>query len=167
MRYPGTQQDANRLHGKAFEKVFERMCQLSGMYPIRNGWSCVHKNGRLQLVGGQLDYTICTKEGRVAFVDCKTFERGYFTFSEINTGQLTRARALNLWNVPAGFVVLFNPLNQVFFFSGKMVAERGRGFRFLPEHGTSLGTFGTMEPKLIFSLHPPSGPEFELVPSNA
>ncbi len=138
--------------GTTFEKVFERACHLSGLWAEPNhirakpGW-----NGRLQKLKSKLDYDVMGRGGKLSFVDCKTFDNPYFTFSDIPSHQLGLAARYNEFGFSSGFVVWFRPINTVSFFSGWLIQQRGPGTRFLPQDGIRLGTWERFTPELAFS----------------
>jgi hypothetical protein len=138
--------------GTTFEKLFERQCHLAGLWPdpnlikARRGWK-----GKLQELKSNLDYTVMGRGGKIAFVDCKTFESGYFTFSDLPAHQLDLAARYNEFGIPAGFVVWFRPINQVCFFPGWLIAGRGPGTRFTPLDGTALGPWDRFDPTKLLS----------------
>jgi len=145
--------------GTTFEKLFERQCQLAGLWAEPNhtrakrGWK-----GKLQELKSNLDYTVIARDGRIGFFDCKTFDEPHFTFSRIPEHQRDLAQRYNEWGVPAGFVVWFRPINQVCFYPGWLLAGRGPGTRFLPLDGVPLGTWGRFDPLLLFSRSPMGSP---------
>lgn len=133
----------NKQNGKIFEELFKACAKRQGLLCIQNHLTArmVYK-GRLQVVPGELDFKICSQDGRVAYLDCKSFGKSYFTFSDLSRPhQVERAVLYNDFKVPAGFVVWFRPTNQVVFFSGKLIQNSGRGARFLPVNGQLLGRF--------------------------
>lgn len=142
--------------GTTFEKIFERQCLLAGLWAdpnnikARRGWG-----GRLQELKSNLDYTVIGYGARTAFVDCKTWDSAYFTFSDIPLHQLSLAVRYNSYGIHAGFVVWFRPINRVSFFSGNSIAQRGAGNRFVPKDGFPLGSWECFSPELIFRS--PSG----------
>jgi penicillin-binding protein-related factor A (putative recombinase) len=136
--------------GTTFEKLFERQCQLAGLWAFSNdirakrGWK-----GKLVELKSNLDYTVMRRGGGVGFFDCKTFDHPHFTFSEIPEHQLELARRYNEFGIPAGFVVWLRPINAVSFFSGWLVASRGPGSRYVPLDGRMLGSWERFDPALL------------------
>jgi hypothetical protein len=141
----------NEQIGKQFEELFSKQCRWNGFLPIRNYLSCRFLfKGRVQVIKSQLDFTVVSKEGRVACVDCKSFQHDFFTWAQIPIEQIERAQTLNEWNVPSGFVVLFRPSLQVVFYSGVCLNLRGQRTRFTPDMGLRLGRFDCFSPRPIF-----------------
>jgi penicillin-binding protein-related factor A (putative recombinase) len=130
---------SGREAGATFQALFERQCQLEGVWFINNhttakrGWK-----GRLVELPSNLDYALI-RRGRVGYFDCKTFHEPYFVHSDLKPHQVELAARYNENGVPAGFVVWFRPKDEVVFFPGWMVVQRGPGSRFEPQHGTHLG----------------------------
>jgi hypothetical protein len=138
--------------GKTFEKLFERTCQLSGLWAEANHTKAKRAwKGRLQELESNLDYMVATRDGRVGFFDCKSYDRPYFDFSKLKPHQVELARRYNEWKIPSGFVVWFRPINQVCFFPGWLIAGRGPGTRFTPLDGTALGSWGRFDPTKLLS----------------
>ena len=141
--------------GTTFEKLFERQCQLAGLWPepnhirARRGWK-----GKLQELKSNLDYILIARGGRVGFFDCKTFDQAHFVHSAIPDHQRDLAARYNEWGVIAGFVVWFRPINHVVFFPGWLLSERGPGSRFVPHDGFHLGSWEKFDPARLFSCSP-------------
>lgn len=143
---------SGKAAGTAFEKLFERQCQLSGLWAAdhgikaKRGW-----NGRLIEEKSDLDYKVMARGTRIAFVDCKTFDDPHFTYSMLDPHQLELAQRYNAFGFAAGFAVWFRPINQVCFFPGWLIFERGPRSRFTPLDGLHLGTWDLFDPIKIFS----------------
>lgn len=142
----------NREAGKDFEDVFQQRANTQGLLPIRNYPQCkITYNGRAQIIKGRLDWDLIRNDGRVAHVDCKNFSSDFFTYSSICEHQLKRAIILGSWHVPSGFVVLFQPTNQVVYFTGHSIQQKGPRSRFEAIDGRVLGTIVNFDLKLIYS----------------
>ncbi len=144
--------------GTTFEKLFERQCQLAGL------WADPHHikakriwNGKLKELKSDLDYKLMGRGGKIGFFDCKTFDEPHFTFSMIDPDQIELARRYNEFGFEAGFVVWFRPPNWVSFFPGWLLAERGPRTRFNPQDGKYLGTWANFDPTRLLPRGSPSG----------
>jgi hypothetical protein len=141
----------NKDQGRFFEELFLKQAQRTGFLAIKNPPGCrIIYGGRLKLVFNDLDYKI-SKNGKTAFLDCKTYGEDHFVYSQIEEKQLERAVLYNDFKVPSGFVVYFRLSNQIVFYKGHVIAEKGPGTRFVPEDGVALGQFE------LFSLGPVFG----------
>ena len=150
----------NRDQGKLFEILFVQMCQYSGLkveqnhIKARRAWK-----GKLIALESNLDFTIANREGRVGFVDAKSFEGSSFAYSNITDGgrrthQLQQADENNQWNIPSGFVIFFRGCGKVCFYSGGYIEDRGPGQRFNWVEGIYLGTWDKFNPNLILEEPP-------------
>jgi hypothetical protein len=143
--------ESGKAAGTTFEKVFERACQLSGLWAepnhikARRGWK-----GRLQELKSNLDFTVIDRSGRVAFIDAKTFQGDFFTYSDIPEHQRQLAARYNAHQVSAGFVVWFRRQNAVIFVSGALLEALGPGSRLTPGHGVNLGSWGNFDIGKVF-----------------
>jgi hypothetical protein len=139
--------------GTTFEKLFERQCQLAGLWAepnhikARRGWK-----GKLQELKSNLDYTVIRRGGTLAFIDCKTYDDWFFTFSKLDPHQVELARRYNEYGIDAGFVVWFREVDKVSFFSGHRIAALGERTRFSFGDGIALGTWARFDPTLVFRL---------------
>lgn len=142
----------NWIQGKQFEDTFERIARHSGILPIRNHLTGRYTGRRVQLFRSNLDFTLHTRDGRTAYVDCKTFQSGFFTSSDISEVQLERAVLYNDWGVPAGFVVyLGDQTRDVAFFPGYFLKKAGKRKRFDAENCPCyLGKLERMELRFLF-----------------
>lgn len=150
--------------GTTFEKLFERQSLLAGL------WADPHHikakrvwNGHLKELKSDLDYKLMARGGKIGFFDCKTFDEPHFTFSMIDPDQLELSRRYNEWGFNSGFVVWFRPINQVSFFAGWLISDRGPRTRFLPHDGRQLGSWERFDPTLLF-LGSPMGSVCGIVP---
>jgi hypothetical protein len=145
--------------GTTFELLFERQCQLAGLWAeshgikSKRGW-----NGRLVELKSDLDYKVMGRGGKICIVDCKTFDDPHFTFSRLAPHQVELAQRYNDWGIPAGFVVWFRPVNLVSFFAGWLIGARGPGARFIPQDGKLLGTWDHFDPTALLLSYPTGSP---------
>lgn len=141
----------NRIEGSAFEKLFLKRAQLSGLLAIKNHLQAkMTYGGRYQVLKSDLDYKLITQEGRIGFFDCKNFASDSFPRSQISDNQVERAILYNEWKVPAGFIVFFRAAKSVCFFSG-MDLEGKEGGRLSYLDGFLLGTWDSFDLKLLFT----------------
>lgn len=154
-----TAQHDNRDQGAAFEKIFERQARHEGYLPIRTGQKCIWTGRGIQVLAGQLDYTVLERGNRTAFLDCKSWLDGHFTFSDINAKQLTQACLLNEWGHLAGFVCLDLKTYDVGFFSGHQIMQAGPGSGFDVREGLPLGRLETMSLRPIYEKKQHQGGE--------
>lgn len=130
----------NRIKGAQFESLLVCRAGASGMKALKNELSFRYlPGGRIKPIRADLDFRVLKGDGRVAWVDCKSFDAISFTYSQIDKHQLQRALAYQQYMVPAGFVVWLEPLRQVVFYSAQCLWRRGPGARFRAEDGMGLG----------------------------
>lgn len=152
-----------REYGKSFEKVFEKIGRLNGLLVMKNHLAGMPiGGGGVRIIKSELDYKIIEQRrpghpcARVAYVDCKTFAGDHFTYSDLlskkepQDHQIQRAVLYNDWGLSAGFVVWFRSSDEVAFFPGRLVHERGPGARFGAGDGTGLGKLGGFDLRPIF-----------------
>lgn len=133
-------QDTNRIQGKFFEETFERFSRLQNFFPVKNRLSAQPIGlGKWKPIKSQLDYNIYKPGGQCAIIDCKSFDAGRFTYSQIDDKQLEKAVQFNRWKIPSGFVVWFRDPNLVSFFSGYEIERRGKRSQFVASSGKILG----------------------------
>jgi hypothetical protein len=140
----------NRRNGSGWEGIIQRRAFMSGMLAKKVGLSAILNGKTAVPVRSFLDFQIISRDGRVAFLDAKCWEKAYFTYSDINVVQLDRALEYNKWNVPAGFLCLFRKSNEVAYFPGSWIASRGPRTRFNPGDGIELGQLMDFDLNLIF-----------------
>lgn len=130
-----------RDHGKQFEEVFIKQAASNGLYCKKNPLACRHVwNGRLQLIPGNLDFTLANDKGSVGFFDAKSFDGDRFKFSAINEDQLSLAKTYEDWKIRSGFVIYLRDLDVVSWFTASQILEVGSGNSLTPENGKVLGT---------------------------
>lgn len=130
----------NRIKGAQFESLLICRAGASGMKALRNELSFRYqRGGKIRPIRADLDFRVLRKDGRIAYVDTKSFNALSFTYSQIDHHQLRRALCYQEYNVPAGFVVWLEPLRQVVFYSGRTLWNHGARTRFGPKHGILLG----------------------------
>lgn len=148
----------NRAAGASFERLFERQCQLAGLWADQNHIKARRAwKGRLQALPSNLDYTVIDRQGRIGFFDCKNFDADHFVYSDLDQHQIDLAERYNSHLVPAGFVVLLRPLDRVYFFAGEAVRRLGPGTRFTPSMGVELGSWSDFDPRTLLHRVPSSG----------
>jgi hypothetical protein len=151
---------AGREAGLFFEEVFERQAHSNGLLVLKNPPGAQYcGKGRLRVIFNNLDYFLGTQAGRVAFVDCKSYEKHYFTYSEINIRpkQLERAVLLNEHQIPAGFVVYFRKTGEIVYFTGSQIALKGPKTRFTADEGLRLGRLEQFDLRAVLSEFHPIG----------
>jgi hypothetical protein len=140
----------NASIGGGFEKIFESAAMHQGFLVCKNHLSAKFKyNGELELIPGELDFKIISKRGGIAFLDMKSFGDREFPFSSLKAHQVQRAGLYNEWNVVAGFIVWFRPIDTVVFYSGHDVQRSGPGTSFAPEDGMILGGLANFDLNLV------------------
>lgn len=144
----------NRVEGKSFEEVFFLHAQYSGLLPTKNHLTAFYlPGGRVKVVKSELDFRLIRREdGRVAYLDCKSFKDSFFVFSDLDEKQVERAILYNECNVPSGFVVYFRSVNRVAFFSGQDIAAKGPRARFDVSEGRFLGRIEKLDLKRIMEV---------------
>jgi hypothetical protein len=146
--------DNNRLCGKRFEATVLHRARVSGYLCIKNPLAFQPiGNGKSVAVPAELDFTLCNGRGQVAFVDAKVINRKSIPRSLFKSHQVLRSYKYNCSRVPSGFVVLFQPLGQVYFISGLQMYTARPGESVPAASGVLLG--GELDFKLgsIFYSH--------------
>lgn len=143
----------NKAEGRIFEDLFEGQGQRAGILVIKNHLTARFlPRGRVKVVKSELDWKIVSPEGRVAFIDTKSWGRERIGFNEFDEAQMKRAVLYNEWNVPAGFVCWWRTQNIITFLAGQDIAWRGPGNSFAPEDGVYLGRFENFALEPIFAF---------------
>lgn len=140
-----------KIKGEEFEKILEKMAQLSGLFVKRNKLTAFYTSGGVQLIKSELDFTVITEHGRVAFIDAKSFQGDRFSYSALNPHQIQRALNYNRLNVPSGFACWLRGTGQIVFLSGLVVQNKGHGTSFSIEDGLPLGPLMRFDLRKIFS----------------
>lgn len=136
----------NKSNGLTFEDLFQKQARRSGFLVKKNPLTARHTwTGRVQLLKGELDFTIVNPHGKVGYFDCKSWGSDHFIYSDIDAKQIERAVLWNEWMVPAGFICWFRPINQIVFFSGRKINQAGPRTRFTVKDGLVLGRFETFD----------------------
>jgi len=144
----------NKAQGARFEALFAARCGVDGLKALKNPLSFKYlPGGRIQPIRADLDFRVLRRDGRVCYVDTKSFDEEAFTFSQLETHQIQRAMQYDSFKVPAGFVVLLRPLDRVFYYPAHVIFCHGPRTRFLPSHGHPLGLSLSFGPGLIFDAH--------------
>jgi penicillin-binding protein-related factor A (putative recombinase) len=142
---------SNKAQGTFFEKVFERQALLQSMMVKHNGLQTKYvAAGKKIQVKSNLDFLLIPQNGPVGIFDCKSFCKDYFTYSQINERQISLAASYNERNVPSGFVVLFEKLNKICFYTGQQIIDLGERSRFGVENSLVLGKLEYFDLKLLF-----------------
>lgn len=145
---------ANKAKGAHFEAQFVARCGAYGLKALRNELSFRYsKGGKINPVRADLDYRVLRRDGRIAYVDMKVVATEHFTYAQFAKHQMQRALQYAMYNVPSGFVVLFEPTKSVAFFTGDVIYRRGPRTRFTAADGALLGAPYTFDPRLIFEAH--------------
>ena len=141
----------NRVEGKLFESLVFRQAQANGLLVMKNHLTCHHTfGGRVQIIKGELDFRLITQDGRIAYVDAKSFEGDKFTFSDLSDHQVERAALYNEWKVASGFIVHFRATKRICFFPGSEIKLAGPRSKFTSNAGTLLGVWSKFDLKMIF-----------------
>jgi hypothetical protein len=149
----------NKDFGSFFEELFLKEARRSGFFAIKNHLTArfVYA-GKLQVIPGELDFTLIDRQGRVGFFDCKAFDTDFFSYSRLDEHQIARAVTYNNWRVPSGFVVWLRKPNRVILYSGHIIARNGPRSRFEVQDGLCLGRYERFDLRPILSLkNPPNG----------
>lgn len=138
--------------GTAFERIFEKMCQLSGLWPYQNHITARRVwKGQLKELKSNLDFTVMDRRGRVGFFDCKTFDKARVNYSDIDEHQLELSARYCEWNVPSGLVVWLRPVNAVLFFPGSFLQRVWPGPGLTPQDGVNLGSWERFDVRPLFT----------------
>jgi hypothetical protein len=151
MRVPWlSRSNNNRINGAFFEQVFMRQARSNGLYVKRNELSCRRVGARWLPLKSHLDFMVCTRDGQVGMFDCKSFEAGHFEYARLDSKQVDQAVLLNEWKVSAGFVVYFEKVRQVVFWTGQQIRAQGPRTRFEPSSALVLGRIEQFDTQLLF-----------------
>jgi len=125
------QASKNRSIGAVFEKFFQTQSRLRGVFCEKNHLTAriMGFSGQPKILKSNLDFTLIY-EGRVAFIDCKTFAGDHFTHSQIDPDQLKKAMLYNDLKVVSGFCVWFQKSGVVAFYDGRQINFAGARTRF-------------------------------------
>lgn len=96
-------------------------------------------NGKAKVIKSDLDFRLIRRDGRVSYIDNKSFTGAYFTYSQINAAQLKRALVYESYNVPSGFVVWLKAASKVVFYRATIIYAAGPKTRFTCADGIVLG----------------------------
>jgi hypothetical protein len=130
----------NRLSGAHFEAVLVHRAGCCGLWAIKQPLSFRYlPGGKIRPMRSELDFALVRRDGKIAYIDCKSFEGRSFARSTLNRAQVARAAAWNAYNVPAGFVVHLRAADLVVFYSGMQIAKSLRGSGFGADDGLVLG----------------------------
>jgi len=134
--------------------MFIARAGVDGLKALKNHLSFKYlPGGRIQPIRADLDFRVLRRDGRVAYVDTKSFDAAFFTFSQLEPHQIQRALQYDAYSVPAGFVVYLKPLGQVYYYPAHAVISKGPRSRFAPKDGHLLGAAYAFTPGIIFDLH--------------
>jgi penicillin-binding protein-related factor A (putative recombinase) len=139
--------EQRRARGKASKtegRLFENQLQTNAS---RLSWQCVRlpeggrflSNTKFIKVKSPFDF-ILSKAGCTVAVDTKSTKSSTFSYSELNTNQVTQLH--NLWTggTQSGYIVNFRTSNQVVFFNAQTLKRTLPGTSLKPEDGLLLGT---------------------------
>lgn len=130
----------NKREGAFFEAMFVARAGACGCKALKNELSArILGNGKATVIKSDLDFRLIRRDGRVAYIDNKSFSGAFFTYSQINSSQLKRALAYESYNVPSGFVVWLKAISKVVFFKGTVIYAAGPKSRFCLSDGIILG----------------------------
>jgi hypothetical protein len=142
--------DTNRLNGSAWEEIFLRQARSKGLLAIKVPLSArIIGPKRVLPIKSFLDYQLIRRDGRVSFLDTKTYA-DKFTYSEVNPSQLEKASLYEEWGIPSGFVVWFRKSNDVSYFSSEVIKRVGPGHSFTKDMGLCLGQIANFDLNRIF-----------------
>lgn len=142
----------NRNNGAGWEDIFSIQAQNQGFFVRKVGLSARFIGAKKVIATRSfLDFQVARPtDGRVAFIDTKTFAGDRFTYSDIDPEQLRKAIGYNAFKIPAGFLCLFRKTGDVGFFSGIRIAEIGPGNGFDISAGIHLGDIWKFDVSRIF-----------------
>lgn len=108
-----------RNAGDYFESLLEFHCrsQKIALTKIPTGCRLAYVRGKLTpiVIPTPYDYALF-KNGKSVCLDCKTIEEGNFTYSAVKQHQVDSLLEIERQNVPAGYLVYYRNINQVYFF---------------------------------------------------
>lgn len=117
----------------------------------------------MRLISADLDFKLIQKGGRVAYVDCKCFKLEKFHYSNLNPRQIERALLYRNWGIPSGFLVWLMKKNEIVYYDGVVVFDKGPGSGFCSSDGLLLGSFEKFDLKRIFSEFPAAAYSSQLI----
>lgn len=140
----------NQKIGKGFEHIFEITARLNGILPL-NMPLAARRIGlkRLIQVKSPFDYVIM-KNGRSAFIDCKTFNSVNITYSQLTTHQVEILARIQETNQVAGYVCWMRRSNMVYFIPGKTLAMLNPGQSLDLKNEKCLGSIEKMDLNALF-----------------
>lgn len=112
--------------GNYFESIFEFNCenQKISYVKIPTGSKIVRSRGRIIPVNIKtpFDYVI-GKNGKAAFLDCKTIESGNFSYSMIVPHQLESLVKFENEGFKSGYLIFYRDVNKVVFFNSSQLSK--------------------------------------------
>lgn len=137
--------------GKGFEAMFTHSCNQYGVAVVEIPDGCrVFGPGKMFRTKTPFDKIIEFK-GRVAVIDCKTFEHNTLTFSDVKPHQLEALFKLSRNGAVIGaYVCYFRKVNQLVMFTADQMETLTPGSGLNHGEGAFLGTLETFDPRLIF-----------------
>lgn len=131
----------NKEQGAFFERVFEHAAAMQNILAQKQPLAFRYlRGGKVLPIKAELDFSLVSRSGQIAFIDTKAFAGTHFTYSQLNEAQLRRATRYNEWGIASGFVVLFVGSGEVAYFEGLAVAHAGPRTRFEASAGLRLGS---------------------------
>ena len=131
----------NRIEGKQFQEIFEKLAKLQGLLALENRLEAFYIGpGQYKVRKSNLDYQLIHRDYGVAYVDCKSYSGDSFIYSVIDENQRKRAKLYNDWGVQSGFIVCFADHDRVVFFTGTQIEEKGERSSFHMDEGLYLGS---------------------------
>lgn len=141
----------NKAKGARFEAILQWRAMTLGMKALKNELTFKYlKGGKVQPIHADLDFRILRRDGRVCYVDCKSWQGDRFTWSQLDMQQYARACQYEDFNIPAGFVVHFSGTDAVCFYSATLLKQHGPGSRFTAAQGVLLGQVTDFDLEPIF-----------------
>jgi penicillin-binding protein-related factor A (putative recombinase) len=137
-------------YGFGFEEIFRKRALSEGICPVRIPDSCKQiSHTKFIRVKSPFDFVIA-KNGKSAFIDCKTYKTSRLTYSDIDKHQLENLLSLGQHSA-AGYVVWFRNEDQVVFFSWSIMSDLKPKNSLQALDGLVLGDIGNFYLSEIFA----------------
>lgn len=143
----------NQRTGASFESALSWESARADVLAVRNGQTVRWlPGGKTIPVKSNLDWTLLTREGHVAFVDTKSFAGRRFGRSVIDPSQLQLGLRYETFGFKAGFVVLLREINAIVFYDAKTIQGAGQARGFGIDDGLLLGRLDAFDVRKIWAV---------------
>lgn len=130
VKYPGRQRRhqiiGNRIEGARFENSIEWQCNIQNVLFIKIPLGArrvpMRAGGLRGLIAVKtpFDYVL-VQNGKVCFIDCKTFDQSTISYSMLTTHQVLALNKVDDYGGRAGYLVWHRDVNKVCFYGAKLL----------------------------------------------